>query len=162
MLLTNELPRLSDASGALASRFLMLCMTQSFYGKEDHDLTEKLLGELPGILLWAIEGWRRLRGRGRFQQPEAGSEMLDDLADLTSPVGMFVRERCKVSTTGEVAIDVLFDAWREWCESTGRREAGTKQTFGRDLASVVPGLHRERPREGGERQRIYKGIELAH
>jgi putative DNA primase/helicase len=56
MLLSNELPRLSDASGALAGRFIALRLTESFYGREDLDLTQKLLTELPGILLWAIEG----------------------------------------------------------------------------------------------------------
>ena len=36
MFLTNEMPRLSDASGALAGRFLILLLSNSFFGKEDH------------------------------------------------------------------------------------------------------------------------------
>ena len=96
MLLTNELPKLCDASGALVSRFIVLRLTESFFGREDHDLTSRLLAELPSILLWAITGWRQLRERGRFIQPETGKEMLDQLDELTSPVGMFVRERCNV------------------------------------------------------------------
>jgi putative DNA primase/helicase len=64
MFLTNELPRFSDSSGALAGRFVILRMTESFYGKEDTGLTQRLLAELPGILNWAIEGWHRLRERG--------------------------------------------------------------------------------------------------
>lgn len=56
--LTNEFPRLTDSSGALAGRFVILRLTQSFYGKEDTGLTDRLLNELPGILNWAIEGWR--------------------------------------------------------------------------------------------------------
>ena len=56
MFLTNEFPRLNDASGALAGRFVILRLTQSFYGKEDTGLTDRLLNELPGILNWAIEG----------------------------------------------------------------------------------------------------------
>ena len=42
------------------SRMVLLRMTRSFYGREDHGLTEKLLAKREGILLWAIEGWRRL------------------------------------------------------------------------------------------------------
>ena len=49
MLLTNELPRLVDASGALAKRFLILTLENSFYGREDPTLTGQLLAELPGI-----------------------------------------------------------------------------------------------------------------
>src|SRR6202023_2117735 len=61
ILLSNELPRIADASGALANRFIVLMMTKTFIGNEDIELTAKLLRELPGILNWAIEGYRRLR-----------------------------------------------------------------------------------------------------
>lgn len=64
LIMSNELPRLSDASGALASRFLVLTMTNSFYGKEDLELANRLLAELPGILNWARGGYLRLRERG--------------------------------------------------------------------------------------------------
>jgi len=63
VILTNELPRLTDASGALASRFIVLTLAQSFYGREDHTLAGRLLPELPGILNWSIEGWERLQAR---------------------------------------------------------------------------------------------------
>ena len=70
MLLTNELPRLLDSSGAFASRLIVLQLRESFYGREDHELIDKLLAELPGILVWAIEGWYRLHQRRRFLQPD--------------------------------------------------------------------------------------------
>jgi hypothetical protein len=66
MMLTNELPRLLDNSGALANRFIVLVLERSFYGREDPALANRLLGELPGILNWAMEGYRRLRARGHF------------------------------------------------------------------------------------------------
>ncbi len=43
LILSNELPRLADASGALAGRFVVLILTRSFYGHEDHGLTNRLL-----------------------------------------------------------------------------------------------------------------------
>ena len=49
---------------------ILLRQTKSFYGKEDPGLTDKLLAELPSILLWAIQGWQRLRERGHlFNRP---------------------------------------------------------------------------------------------
>jgi putative DNA primase/helicase len=69
MILTNELPKLADASGALASRFLILLLTNSFYGKEDLGLTARIIHELPGILNWSLDGWQRLQNRGyNFQK----------------------------------------------------------------------------------------------
>ena len=35
LIISNELFRLADASGALASRFILLMLTESFYGRED-------------------------------------------------------------------------------------------------------------------------------
>ena len=71
LIFTNELPRLADASGALANRFIVLTMQNSFLGNEDPGLTSRLLRELPGILNWAREGYLRLQERGYFVQPQA-------------------------------------------------------------------------------------------
>jgi len=161
VILTNELPKLSDASGAIVSRVVLLHTTQSFYGKEDHDLTEKLLGELPGILLWAIEGWRRLRERGRFMQPDSGMESLSDMNDLASPVAAFVRDCCEVGPAAAVPIADLFSAWDRWCKTQGReRFIGTVQSFGRDLLAVEPRIRRRQHRDSDNRIRIYEGIGL--
>jgi putative DNA primase/helicase len=152
LILTNELPRIADSSGALASRFIVLTLTQSFLGREDHGLTDRLLVELPGILNWAIEGWERLRDRGRFIQPASSAEAMQDLEDLGSPIGAFVRERCTLGAGKTVQCSTLFDAWKTWCEDQGRDHPGTAQTFGRDLRAVVPGIRVEQPRkEDGRR-----------
>jgi P4 family phage/plasmid primase-like protien len=70
MIMTNELPSLSDGSAALAGRFVVLIMTVSFFGNEDQTLTNKLATELPGILNWAIDGYKRLNKRGYFVMPK--------------------------------------------------------------------------------------------
>ena len=46
VVMTNELPRFSDSSGTIAHRLLILQMTESFLGREDHDLDAKLEPEL--------------------------------------------------------------------------------------------------------------------
>jgi putative DNA primase/helicase len=141
--LTNELPRLNDASTALAGRFLILRLSNSFYGSEDLTLTDRLSTELPGILLWALEGWTRLEERGHFVQPPSVHDAVEELEDLASPVRPFVREYCTVHPELRVPIDTLYAAWEMWCKLTGRK-AGTRQTLGRDLASAVPGIKRRR------------------
>jgi putative DNA primase/helicase len=95
-ILTNDLPSLSDESGALAGRFVILILTKTFYGREDPTLTSNLLTELPGILNWSIEGYRRLRERGYFVQPQSSIEAGEDIETLASPTLAFVRECCDV------------------------------------------------------------------
>jgi len=157
MFLTNELPRMNDVSGALAGRFMVLRFTHSFYGREDLGLLAKLTPELPGILLWALQGWVRLHERGRFQQPASSEDAIRDLEDLASPVGAFIRERCQVGPGCRVWTDDLYAAWKAWCEQNGRHMVTTRQTFGRDLAAAVPGLVCRQNRTVG---RFYEGIAL--
>lgn len=160
LIMTNELPRLADASGALASRFVVLTMEQSFFGKEDRGLGNRLIGELAGILNWGLAGYRRLRERGHFTQPETAEDAVNELAELGSPIATFLKEKCLVAPGGQVAPMVLYREWVEWCAANGRSTAGTKQTFGRDLRAVVPGLKIAQPRIVGKQERIYEGISL--
>jgi putative DNA primase/helicase len=153
--LSNELPRLMDSSCALAGRFLVLPLTQSFFGREDPQLTAKLLVELPGILNWAIKGWHRLHDGGHFVVPESSEDAVRDLEDLASPVGAFVREQCVVGAGHRVSVDAIYDAWKGWCERDGRQAVTNKQTFGRDLAAAVAGVVRRRGA-----QPFYDGITL--
>lgn len=160
VILSNELPRLGDASGALAGRLILLRLTRSWLGKEDQRLFERLRGELPGILLWAVEGWRRLRARGRLLQPKSAAALVREMEDLSSPVGAFVRERCRVAPGERVEVGELYREWRAWCDSHGRKEPGTEETFGRDLRAAVPSLDKARPRTPEGRLHFYTGIRL--
>jgi putative DNA primase/helicase len=155
--LTNELPGMKDASGALAGRFVILRLTNSFFGKEDVNLTSKLAAELRGILLWAIEGLKRLRERGYFVQPQSVADAVQEMEDLASPVLAFVRERCEVGPGHRAWVSDIYTAWKQWCESEGRTHPTTCQIFGRDLAAALPGIRCRRDRTRG---RFYEGISL--
>lgn len=160
LILTNELFTISDPSGAFASRFIVLKLIKSFHDREDPSLTKQLLGELSGILNWAIVGWQRLQERGYFVQPESAIETAHDFEDLGSPLGAFVRERCVVGPEHEAIIDDLHSACKTYCKEHGLRSPGIIQTFGRELRVVVPSMTPKQRREGGTRVRYYAGIGL--
>jgi len=160
ILVSNELPKFPDQSGAIATRPLVFKFTESFLGREDKDLDAKLEAELPSILLWAIEGWKRLHQRGHFLQPSAGKDLIDQLRDLSSPVGAFVRERCEIKAGNQVARSNLFKVWKDWCADKNR-EPGSEDTFGRNLRAVCPYLGMTQPYDAqGKRYRAYEGIGL--
>ena len=160
LILTNELPRLTDSSGALSSRFVMLVLTRSFLGRENPALTTELLEEATGILNWSLEGLDRLSERGYFVQPQSGAEAIQQMEDLASPVSTFMRERCLVEPQATVGVETLWDEWKSWCEDEGRG-AGTKAVFGRDLKAAAPLIRKTRPRkEEGSRLHEYEGIRL--
>lgn len=158
MLMTNELPNLRDASGALTSRVLLARMAKSFLGKEDKGLDERLMSELPGILNWAILGWHRLREQGAFLQPASGRELLNELDDLASPVSQFVRECCNVGPEYQAAVDAVFSRFQGWCKEHGRDQVPTKEVFGKDLRSVLPHIRKTQPRAENGRVNVYEGV----
>lgn len=173
VLASNELPAFSDASAALANRFLPFRFNQSFLGREDHGLTSRLLKELPGIVLWALDGLQRLQSRGYLQRPKSADEIAADLVDQTSPIRSFVEDCCLLGETYQCDRDDLFKAWRKWCEDQGRDHAGTKISFGRQLSAAFPGVRRAQPRangtgsssagsSSGTRLNLYTGLRLKH
>jgi putative DNA primase/helicase len=173
VLASNELPAFSDASSALANRFMPFKFNTSFLGKEDHGLTARLLKELPGIVIWALDGLTRLNERGYFQRPHSADELAADLVDQTSPIRAFVQEHCVISEHAQADRDELFKAWKTWCEAQGRDHAGTKVSFGRQLSAAFPGIRRSQPsvsRTGsscadggsGTRLNLYTGIRMRH
>ena len=125
--------------------FIMLLISKSFYGREDQGLTDKLLKELPGVLNWALAGWAALKRKGHFIQPASAKQALEQLEDLSSPIGAFVRERCETGAAFSVSTSDVFNAWVEWCAGQrrpGRRHAG--RTAPRDRSGLVWRRDRER------------------
>ncbi len=160
VLMSNEVPTFNDASAAIATRALILRMTNSFFGKEDRSLQKRLAYELPGILNWAIAGWQRLQNHGQFTQPESGLELLADLKRQASPISEFLEDYCEIGPEFSVSIPDLFNGWKRWCYAHGRDQTGTETTFGRNLRAAVAGLTDSRPRSGQNRVRMYVGLRL--
>lgn len=159
-LMLNELPALRDVSGALANRFVPMTMTRSFLGSEDLALGSRLEAELPAILLWAIEGWKRLRERGHFVLPESSREQIQAMEVVGSPVGSFLVEECVLRPDGAVAKDTLYDRWLSWSLD---RSIPTKDkaVFIRDLISASKGqVSTGQSSSDGVRTNVLKGLVL--
>lgn len=161
VIMTNLVPALSESSGALAGRFIILKIKTSFYGKEDLSLTERLLAELPSILNWSLEGLDRLRARKHLIQPSSATQYLDQLETLSSPIKFFVSENCIVTPMVEIPCESLFDRWRSWCHQQNSDHVGTIQQFGRNLAGAFPEIEVKQRRIGSKQKaRYYVGIRL--
>lgn len=154
----NELPRFSDAAGALEARLLLLPFEKSFAGKEDRFLEGKLKKELPGILNWALRGLYCLRTSGVFTEPAASAELLAGYRRMTAPTVGFVEDRCDLGADSRVPCADLYAAWVEWCDQSGHKP-GADSTFGAHLKAAAPGVRRVRA--GTDlRAYCYQGIGL--
>jgi putative DNA primase/helicase len=134
MLISNELPRFPDASGAIATRFVVMQLEESFLGREDRSLEAKLRAELTGILNWSLEGLDRII-RQPFTISKASDEAVRDLQDLVSPTSAFVRDLCVRGGEYEIEIKELYQTWRDWCLDNGHHPTSST-VFSRDLRAV--------------------------
>lgn len=160
--MSNELPKLGDASAAIIGRFVLLQTSRSWLGKEDYKLESGLRTELTGILNWALAGLKRLaiERDNRFTpvpESDAATQMMRDLA---SPIAAFVRERCWTKDrNASVGVDVLYGDYKGWCDDQGLPRS-SKDVFGRDLRAACPWVRKVRPRDDGSRRYVYSGIRL--
>jgi putative DNA primase/helicase len=160
VLLGNELPRLGDVSSALPGRLSVLKMVHSWQGREDRGLQDRIIAELPGILLWAIGGWHSLQQMGRFVEPASAASDVDEMEALSNPVGAFLAECCDISPRYETRIKDLYDRWVTWCKDNGKDHTGDLQGFSRNIRTVMPGIGITRPRVNGERSRYFQGLRV--
>jgi putative DNA primase/helicase len=160
---TNELPNLQDAGGVLITRFIMLDFKQSFFGREDVNLRDKLELELPGIANRCLAAYRRLRERGRFIQPEAGRGLVTKIEGKVDPYTAFMRD-CFVEDPGGEGVVVadFLKAFGSWCRDNLRHDLMARTTKSNLIQEVNKieqwkNLRSVKP-HGGKRR--YPGIRL--
>jgi putative DNA primase/helicase len=114
---------------------------------------------LPAIFNWALDGLQKLRARGRFEQPAASKQAIQEMEDLASPVGAFVRDRCTLGPQHSIETQKLYQTYQQWCLDTGTKAANFA-TFGRDLRAVCPEIKVSRLGGRGHRTATYVGVSM--
>jgi putative DNA primase/helicase len=156
LITTNVLPAIRDSSGTIATRYILLKLTESFLGREDLTLKDALASEMGGILNWALDGLDRLRERGYFQMPTSSQESIRELEDAAEPLRGFLREWCTCDPNASVNVKALYQTYRAWAEDAGQKIMA-RAWFGRALRDQIPTLTTS---EVGQR-RIYVGVGLS-
>jgi putative DNA primase/helicase len=157
MIMGNDMPRFTDASGALAGRMIHIQFPGTVAGRERTSLKAELLAELPGILNWALEGLRELTELGRFTEPATSAELAAEVRRQQSPVQAFLDDTCAFAeNVPPVPLDELFPVYRAWARAADAEHALDRERFSRALASA--GLTIERKMIDGVRARRVHGI----
>ena len=156
----NGLPAFTDHAKALAARTNIIAFPNSYLGREDFTLKDRLRHEAEQgkLLPWALEGLRRLRERGRFSIPSKSETVLQEMIGLTSPLTSFVDE-CLNLGDGATSAQMVYEAWQHWCGENGRKP-GMNAQFGRNLIAECPQVSKERLQEQGRLEYVYRGLTL--
>lgn len=134
----NELPTVSEASRAYAERMKPFNFPNSFAGREDKTLEDKLMAELPGILARWVKAYGRFLARGGYcatdrvtqSKFEANSDRVvqffQDMCAVTEAVhGQQLGEH---ESTGRRDTAHAFNAW---AERNGGSKMGERAFFNR-------------------------------
>lgn len=159
MIMGNDMPKFTDASGAFTGRMIHVQFPGSFYGREKPGVKDALLNELPGILNWALAGLARLTANGRFTQPRSGEELAAEVRRQQSPVQAFLDDTCALVAPGAcnpVPLDELHPVYRAWARGADMGHPLDRERFSAALRSA--GLAVKRERLGGVRGRRVYGL----
>lgn len=125
----NEIPTVSEVSGAYLARIRPYKFPTSFEGREDPGLEQAMLGELPGILVRLVGALRRFEARGGYIDDERSRSALDDFARHSDRVRLFLYETCTPIDDGFVSRTDLFTAFEEWAKESRRHSLGRHRFY---------------------------------
>jgi len=171
---SNVVAHTPDTSTGFERRFLQINFENAIpREKQDFNLKEKFMAELPGIFRWSVEGFRRLQKRGHFEHTEGNKEAIRNLMRHRSQVKSFTEEAdWMVWDTNErgpggnvlwCEPEQIHKRYIEWCEFWGVKPFAVEVTpFIRELYRVMPAVkdkaQRCKPPGGGDRCRWFKGM----
>lgn len=92
LIATNEQPYLKTIDDSIRRRFIYLHLKNSFLGKEDFDLLDKLSEEKELIFAWAITWLCRLLERWNFEVPQELQDNLSNFIKENDTVELFLDE----------------------------------------------------------------------
>ena len=127
---TNYEPGVRGNDKGIWRRLVKIPVPTDFTGREDKDLREKLLKELPQILGWLVEGYELYQKEG-LEQPDTIKQATADYRKEMDITQQWIDECCECKSDYFERANTLYDSFRAFCQ---RRDQRTNQTiFGRNL-----------------------------
>ncbi|MEQ1761248.1 MAG: phage/plasmid primase, P4 family [Vicinamibacterales bacterium] len=159
---TNERPAFTDRTDGIWRRLILIPFNRRVTAEDRRVGIEQALDqELPGILLWALQGLVRLVQRNAFTEPRIARTALEEFKAEANPARAFLLEHYVADPDGVVTID---EVYRHYLEARGTEMHAplTRSPFGAEVARAFPGLSKTKTRTTeGQRVNAYKGLKAA-
>lgn len=154
----NEIPRnYGDRSEGFYRRLIIIRFGHPVpKDKRDPNLRERFMAERNGILMWAMDGLKRLIASGYvFTETEATQEELRRYKVESNSALLFVDECCVLDAEAEYPREELFQYYRDYCNKNGLK-AMSQASFNKDVESASPTITRKTDRLG--KRRVWRGL----
>jgi putative DNA primase/helicase len=167
---SNVIAATPDSSGGFERRFIQVNFDKPIVRKEMvYNYQERFLEEMPGILNWSLEGYRRLLERGRFEHTERSQAATDDLMKHRAGLQMFIKAGWFRDVPEEPGLMVkcskVFELYNDWCELNDVvPHHKDMATFNRELFGVRKDWRDRKMRKwfpGEMKEQVITGLEIA-
>ncbi len=155
----NEIPRnYGDRSDGFYRRLIIIRFDRSVpQNKRDPNLREKLAVERDGILMWAIEGLKRLIANSYvFTETDKTRAALNRYKVESNSVLSFVEECCKLAADAETVREELFSKYKEYCHNAGLKPL-SQANFNKEIENMPGSITRSVDKLG--KRRTWRGIQ---
>lgn len=124
----NTLPDTMDVTAGFSRRLVIVPFKQTFKENERNvNLLHELLDELPGILIWALEGLKRLRENDyRFSECSVIKECHESYYAEQNPVKEFYKEHIVLKKGVRTKRTDFYDKYIRWLHMQGIDDKKTK------------------------------------
>lgn len=123
----NHKPQVKGNDNAIWRRIRLLPFEQTIPpAEQDKKLPEKLRGELPGILAWAVEGCLEWRRDG-LEAPDEVRKATGEYRSEMDVIGSFLKDCCEVGKDKKTAAPDLYEAYKMWCEENGEKSENQRK-----------------------------------
>jgi putative DNA primase/helicase len=114
VIVTNTLPAINDRSRGTFNRLLLIQFNHVIPESEQNKkVWDELRNEIEGVLLWAVEGARRLWVKdGRFTA--AGTVEMEEYRNEQNPVLEWINEACERDEHGRVLLTDMRERYCRW------------------------------------------------
>ena len=139
----NTLPTVNETSRAYVERIKPFHFPLTFAGREDPTVGDRLMAELPGILVRWVEAWQRRNARGRYGPTDP--RVMRRFETSSNRVALWVSRMARVHPDARGRLvgpdqgsgkQALYDAFRVWLEGEGGAAAMKRSAFLDSLESV--------------------------
>jgi len=138
---TNHKPEIRGTDAAIWRRIRLVPWTVTIPPTEqDKKLSEKLRGELAGVLAWIVRGCVEWRHEG-LKAPDAVRKATGAYRSEMDVIGAFMEDCCVLRPDASALATPLYVAYKEWCEESGE-PIEKQRRFGMRLTER--GLRREK------------------
>lgn len=112
---TNHKPQISGTDEGIWRRVKLIPFTVDLKTvvKIDKSFPEKLKAEYPGILNWALDGWRNYQAAG-LVEPQAVIDATSEYREEEDKIGRFIRETYVTNAKFVVGVTEAFEAYEKW------------------------------------------------